>query len=150
MVFDVLENAEQYYCLHPRFRQAFEFLKTYGIEGLEEGVYAIDGRNIFAMVKNYQTRMPENGKWEAHKDYIDIQFMSAGEENMGYANRADMQEVEYIADKEQLVLKGEGQFIKMKPNSFFILFRQDAHMPCMAIDQPKLVKKIIVKVRIEV
>lgn len=27
MVFGVLENAEQYYCLHSRFRQAFEFLK---------------------------------------------------------------------------------------------------------------------------
>lgn len=148
MVFDTLDNAEQYYCLHPSFRQAFEFLKSNGIKGLEEGEYAIDGRNIYAMVKNYRTRMPQNGKWEAHKDYIDIQFMFEGEENMGYADIADMREVEYITDKEQLILKGEGQFIKMKPNSFMILFRQDAHMPCMAIDQPKPVKKVIVKVRI--
>lgn len=149
MVFDTLIHAEMYYSLHPGFKKAFEFLKSTDLSTIAPGEYPIDGRNIYAMVKNYQTRLPEQGRWEAHKEYIDIQFVAAGEENMGYADKAEMQEVEYVEQKEQIVLKGEGQYLKMKPGNFMILFAHDAHMPCMAIDQPIPVKKIIVKVKID-
>lgn len=44
MVFDNLSNCELYYGMHPRFQEAFDFIKKAIAENLEPGKYEIDGK----------------------------------------------------------------------------------------------------------
>ena len=82
MVFDNLKNCELYYSLHPRFREGFEFIKKAIAENLEAGKYEIDGKEFWASVQEYTSKLECDAKAEAHKNYIDIQFIVSGIEEI--------------------------------------------------------------------
>ena len=80
MIKDTLKNSEFYYGLGERFQKAFEYLKTTNLSEKENGKYEIDGENIYVSVQDYNTKPEEEGKFEAHKKYADIQFIVKGQE----------------------------------------------------------------------
>ncbi|WP_438351994.1 YhcH/YjgK/YiaL family protein [Paenibacillus sp. FA6] len=41
-------------------------------------------------MQEYETSHPDQGRWESHYRYMDIQYMISGEERMGYANKGHM------------------------------------------------------------
>ena len=50
------------------------------------GKIPIQGDQVFALVRDNTTKPRAQGTWEAHRKYIDVQFLAAGVEEMGYAN----------------------------------------------------------------
>lgn len=149
MIFDVIKNAHWYYGAGHRIEKGLRWLQTTDIAKLEPGRHEIDGDDCFALVMNYETKLLEQGAWEAHRKYLDIQYVASGTEKMGYANIGSMQtSVEYDETKDLMFLKGEGDFLVMRPGSFGIFGPEDVHMPAMALDAPRPVKKIVVKVRV--
>ena len=83
MIFDTLENIKNYEGLG-RVYTALEFLAKTDFSQMELGRYELDGGNILYMVQTYETD-PDKTISEAHKKYIDIQFMVDGEEIIGVA-----------------------------------------------------------------
>lgn len=147
MIFDQLKNAELYFQINNRFRKAFDYLKSNDFNNIEPGKYEIDGEDIYAIVQQYDTKPMSSGKWEAHKKYIDIQFMVSGKEKMGYSHKNKMIVThEYNSDKDALYLKGEGNFLVAEAGYFAIFFPTDVHMPCIAINLSTPVKKVVIKV----
>ena len=119
------------------------------ISSLENGRYKIDGDNIFVSIQDYQTKQENEGKFEAHKKYADIQFIIKGEEKIGYTNIKNCTPTTFYDDTNDIIfLDGTGDFIKAKENTFLVFFPQDAHMPCISVNNPEYVKKAVVKVRI--
>ena len=110
----------------------------------------IDGRKVYVMVQQYETKPMEKGRWEAHRKYIDVQYVHQGAELFGYANLQDLKAGSYDEAKDFLLLQGEGKgdFFRVGEGTFVILFPQDGHMPGMAISTPQPVKKFVVKVAI--
>lgn len=53
---------------------------------------------------------------------------------------------EYDNRKDVAIYKGEGHFVNLEEKHFLILFPTDVHMPGIAINIPKAVKKVVVKV----
>ncbi len=54
------------------------------------GRHDLDGDDLFALVQEYTTRAADECVWEAHRRYIDVQFVVTGAERMGVARpRAD-------------------------------------------------------------
>ena len=149
MIADIIENAQDYYKLGENFQKAFEFLKNTDLKKLENGKYEIEGDNVFVSVQDYQTKPESEGKFEAHKKYADIQFIISGEEKIGYTNIRNCTPTTFYDDTNDIVfLEGKGDFITAHENSFLIFMPQDAHMPCISIDDSKYVKKAVVKVKI--
>ncbi|MBS3946379.1 MAG: YhcH/YjgK/YiaL family protein [Melioribacter sp.] len=147
MIFDQLKNTELYFQINNRFRKAFDYLKSNDFNNIEPGKYEIDGEDIYAIVQQYDTKPMSSGKWEAHKKYIDIQFMVSGKEKMGYSHKNKMIVThEYNSDKDALYLKGEGNFLVAEAGYFAIFFPTDVHMPCIAINLSTPVKKVVIKV----
>src|SRR5688500_2302589 len=91
MVVDKLQNASLYAPPGSRLSKAFEFLRRPDLATLENGRHEIDGSNVYALVQSYNTTPREKGKFEAHRKYIDVQFVVSGDECMGYANLADLE-----------------------------------------------------------
>jgi len=148
MIFDQLKNAPLYFPLGERIAKALQYLSQTDFTNVEPGTYEIDGENIFAIVQEYNTKPSSSAKWEAHKKYIDIQYMVSGKEKMGFT---DSQKVivlqEYRQGNDLTLYKGEGNFLIAEEGHFAIFYPTDIHMPQLALNIPKEVKKVVVKVR---
>ena len=149
MVIDRIENAPLYYAIHPRFKSAFDYIRQIDINTIPAGRHEIDGENMYALVQEYNTKLKEEGKWEAHRRYIDLQYVVQGAEGMGYANIHHLQQGDYDANKDFLPLFGEGDQVVLKSGYFVLLFPEDAHMPGMAIGNPKPAKKVVIKIAVQ-
>jgi len=149
MIADRLENAGIYKCLSQNMAKAIEFLQTADLKNMANGKYAIDGDNVVASISGYNTKTPDQAKWEAHKQYIDIQYIIEGSETMGYSQLADMSETEaYKVEKDVSFFEGEGNYIKVQSPMFVIFYPHDVHRPSLIIGKSRLVKKIVIKVKV--
>jgi len=134
--------------LADRLAMALKFLQEGNVVALLPTRIELDGDKVFAMIQHYETKPKEQGVWEAHRKYIDVQYVVEGQELMGYANLGHLNANEYNAEKDFLSAQGEGSFVLMKPGTFVILTPQDAHIPQMAVDVPQPVKKVVIKVAV--
>ena len=149
MILDRLENAGQYRALGPGLAKGLAFLAETGFCGREDGRIAIEGDDLYAILMSYKTRPSEEGRWEAHRKYLDIQCVLAGAERIGWANLGELEpDGEYDPDKDALFLHGVGSFFAAKAGTFAVFGPQDAHMPGLALGPPALVRKVVVKVKV--
>jgi len=149
MIIDRIDNASIYNGVAPRLAAALAYLRDTDFAGMELGRYDIDGDEIYAMVQAYTTKDVSKGLWEAHRRYIDVQYVVSGNECMGYANLGGLTvSQEYEEKDDYLLLEGEGDFLTMPAGTFIILSPQDAHMPQIAVGTPCEVSKVVVKVAV--
>ena len=148
MIIDVLENAEKYIALNNNFKTIFDYLKTHDLSTMECGSYELEGKNLYFNLQEGETKPVQ--KLEAHRKYIDIQVVVNGEEYMGYTNINNTTVTEeYSEEKDVMFLNGEVDKVKATNKHFVIFYPQDAHMPSLSVDTPKVVKKAIFKILIK-
>ena len=152
MILDTLANAACYESLNPRFAKAFAFLRT--VDGTQElGRHDLEGDDCFALVQTYETKPMEKAKFEAHRKYIDVQFIHSGRETILWAPLAAMQEetMAYSGEKEAALWKlvPDVTPLHMSAGHCAILYPQDAHAPCIEWEKPEHVFKVVVKVAVE-
>ena len=150
MIKDSLNRIERYRGLSPRLDQAIDFLAAANLAALETGRHVIDGDRIYATASGYQTRPLAEGKWEAHRRYIDIQVIVAGQERIGCAASEHHAVTQpYSAELDVLFLDvDQGDELLLGAGDFAVFWPEDAHRPCMAVGQPEPVRKVVVKVLI--
>jgi YhcH/YjgK/YiaL family protein len=102
------------------------------------------------MVSEYTVKPEESGVWEAHRQYIDIQYILKGEEKIGYGHIDSFKTVnEYDIDKDVTILSGNGDFFHLNKGFFAIFFPEDVHMPCIVSNiEVQDVRKVIFKVKV--
>jgi YhcH/YjgK/YiaL family protein len=149
MVADKIKNAGLYKSLDAKIKKGLEFLEKNDFSKMEPGKYEIDGGSVFALVQAYESKPVEICSYEAHKKFIDIQYVAQGEEKIGYAHIGELSvKKEYDEAGDYMLLSGGGNFIACRPGSFLIFWPEDAHMPCVAAASPAPVKKVVVKIQI--
>lgn len=151
MIVDIIENMNFYAYISPRIQAGLNYLAKTDFSVMEVGRYDIDGDNLFAFVQEYQTIPKEQCKWECHQKYIDIQFITEGIEQIGFANMNKMEVLtEYNPEKDITFLKGEGDYSTLTKGFFGIYFPHDAHEPKVAPGQVTgQVKKVVVKIKVD-
>ena len=152
MVFDTLPNAARYESLNSRFAKAFAFLRT--VDGTQElGRHDLDGDHCFALVQTYETKPIEKAKFEAHRKYIDVQFIQSGRETILWAPLDTMKEetMAYSDEKDAALWKltADTTPLHVSAGHFAILWPEDAHAPCIEWDKPEQVFKVVIKVAVE-
>jgi YhcH/YjgK/YiaL family protein len=149
MIADNIKNAPQYFSYGERFKKALEFLQNTNINSLDNGTHELDGKNLFVIVSEYETKPQKEGQWESHLKYYDVQYVSKGEEKIGYVFKNKMKLLaEYNEDNDYMLWEGEGDFLTVSAGDFLILGPDDVHMPSIRIDNPVQVKKVVIKVLI--
>lgn len=149
MIIDTLANTNRYISLHKDIAKAFEWLQSIELNNLPAGKYSIEDENIFAIVQQYKTLDAANEQMEAHKKYIDVQYMIKGEEMVGLSllNNQTISK-EYNDETDYFLVSDPPSFFAtLNEGNFMIFFPTDLHMPCIKINKPLLVKKVVVKVR---
>ena len=150
MIIDSIENSILYDGLGTGINTALNYLKETNFEKLEIGRYELDGTDVYATVSHYKTKPIDEGKWEAHIKYIDVQFIASGTELIGYSFVKNMKrKTDYNPEKDVRFFEGDGQWVKVEKGTFIILFPSDAHMPGIKVKDPEDVIKVVVKVKIQ-
>jgi len=148
MILDKLENSKQYESLHPLFAKAFEYIRNTDFSELSDGKYEIENDKLFAMVQEYNTKDETEAKPEAHRKYIDIQYIHSGVELIGIAILNDQIQISNEPEKDLAFYESETSFIKLEAGMFAVFFPEDLHMPGIKLKQSAKVKKVVVKVLI--
>lgn len=150
MVTDNIRNAKNYYALGGRIKKALLYLQATDFSGMAPGRYEIESDDVFALIQQYDPKPVSEGKLEAHRKYIDVQYLYEGCEEMGYADIDSLDiKIDYDDEKDVVIYKGECDMLTYNKGMFAIFFPQDAHMPCIEADKHVPVKKIVVKVKCE-
>lgn len=152
MVLDTLANATRYERLNSRFAKAFAYLRT--VDGTQQlGRHDLDGDQCYALVQTYETKPVEKAKFEAHRKYIDIQFIQNGRETILWAPLVTMKEetMSYSDEKDATLWKLTPDLtpLHVSAGHFAILWPEDAHAPCVEWDKSETVFKVVVKVAVE-
>ena len=151
MIVTNIQNLNRYLSLHPLFKKAFDWISSTDLAGLPVGKLVLEGDSLFANVQEYKTRPVEESFFEAHRRYIDIQFLAAGSEKIACAPVQSLSEIEsYNEDTDFHKLQGKGtQEVLLLPGEICILFPEDGHEPCLMTGSDReSVKKICMKVRV--
>jgi len=149
VIIDKIENYRQYSSINEKLLEAFVYLNTIDFKAVQPGKYEIMNDEIFAIVSAYETKNKEEDLWEAHKKYIDIQYIVKGIERIGYCNLDRFKVTqEYDHNLDVVLGQAEGDLIVLHEGDFMILFPQDAHKPGNSDNRKSKVKKVVVKVRI--
>ena len=94
----------------------------------------------------------DNPTFEAHREYIDIQYVVSGTEILGWAPLDSITtNVPYDQEKDALLGKvpvDEWTPVRFESGQIIVLYPIDAHAPGLAIDQPEYVKKIVMKIAV--
>ena len=149
MIFDQINYIDHYKGLGFYMDEANDYIKTTDFSNLQDGKYPVDGDHVFALVQSYQTKPREKACWEAHKKYIDIQYIYEGTEIIGYQSADGL---EILSDYDEIkgirFLKDnfQGNMLNIGTGAFTVFYPNDAHMPCVNNDAPAGIKKIILKV----
>ena len=149
MIKNSLKYTKNYYNLSEKIKLGLEFLETHDLKAMENGKYKILGEDVFINIQEYTSKPETDGKWEAHRKYIDIQVLIKGTEKIGVGEIQDFTTTEAYdeeKDVEFLTTNSSQQFITMRENDYIILYPYDVHMPQISIDKPTAVKKAVVKV----
>ena len=146
MIIDKIENAHIYKNIGERISKSFEYIEATDLKTLPAGKYTIDGENIFALISEYKTKLESEGKLEAHRKYIDVQYVISGEEQMGYVPLNGQQILEPYKEENDIVFfTGEKSFTKVSAGMFAIFFPEDVHMPGIFVEKRSTVKKLVIK-----
>ena len=147
MIFDRKENINNYKDLGKVYT-ALKFMAETDFTKMPLGRYELDGDNIYYMVQNYDTN-PDKTVAEAHKKYIDIQYIVRGREVIAVAPiQSEKTEVEAKEEKDVWFYECETQPLILKDGEFMVLYPSDLHLPGKAVNEPKEVLKVVVKVKV--
>lgn len=153
MIIAHIEDLEHQIPSLDRFRRALRYLTDTHLQNLPDGRYEIDAERIYAMVQSYQTIPVEAAKFEAHRRYVDIQYMAAGGEIMGWAPLAQMTITQAYSLEKDVCLGACAQehasWIGVAQGMAAIFFPEDAHAPKIAWGESRAVKKIVLKVALD-
>ena len=151
MIADHIRNAVLYHGMSLRLKKALCYLAETDFSRIAPGKVELDGSDLYATIMEYATKPVSEARWEAHRKYIDVQFLAAGRETIAVADLPTLNPAAaYDETKDFQLLEGPGWAgsVSMKESMFAIFFPHDAHMPGIADGVPAPVKKVVVKVRV--
>lgn len=109
--------------------------------------------NIYFNVETYCTKQVEDGKFESHNDYIDIQLLLSGSESI-YVTSVDGLTISTPYDKIRDISfysdpLDNSSFVTLNGTNFIMLFPHEAHAPQISPNKTcEEVLKIVVKIKI--
>lgn len=150
MIYDKIGNIDLYRDLSEDIYAGLKFISSVS-PSIEDGVHIVSD-NVKAIVSEYETMPVNPNGFEAHRDYLDIQYLISGSEIVRCKPVEGLVITkEYDAEKDFLLLSDNvantADFL-LGGGYFALLFPDDAHEPQICVDNPMNVKKVVMKIRI--
>ena len=152
MIATDLSHAESQLVTTPCLQKAISFLRHTDLQALPEGKVVIDGDQVFALFQLYDSVVADAPKFEAHRKYIDVQYVASGEEIIGWAPTESMNiTMPYNEDKDiclGTLPAGQMTPVYLRAGQLAVLYPEDGHAPRLAAGKSSPVRKVVIKVAV--
>ncbi|MGP6147328.1 YhcH/YjgK/YiaL family protein [Jeotgalibaca sp. A122] len=132
-----------------KVQQVLAFLKTLDLKELELGRFEI-GEGIFANVMEYETSNINERQFESHRNYLDIQYVISGTEEIHVSPYTNYEEaVPYDLANDLELLEEPHAYAKfiLNENEFVVMGANEPHRGAGMVDgMPVKVRKLVVKI----
>ena len=130
------------------------------IPGLEEAIKIIDAHdpkeygtfplpNGRFMAGMHTSRSAEGEKAEAHRRFLDIQYVLSGQDVVGWNSINHMTPAgEFNVEGDIGFFDGDVEMIRIPAGYCYVVFPEDAHLPDCHIDQPMDFLKYVIKIEL--
>jgi len=129
------------------WKAAFTFLKEQDLNTLELGRYDLL-EDTFLIISEYRTK--DTDHFEAHRKYIDIQYLAKGKEYIFVTplEPEKQHEIQGYDEAKDLEFFDKEDFTPhlLSPDKFMVFFPSDGHKPGMKVDTNEVVRKVVVKI----
>lgn len=143
---------EKHYQMYPeRWEQTFDYLAHTNLDSLPLGRIELS-EDVYITISEYETKEPGDALYEAHRKYIDIQYLISGSEYIGILRDTTLlKEMQPYNEEKDIAFytSNGGTLRKATPGNFFIFFPQDVHRPCVKEKEQVTVKKLVVKMKVD-
>ncbi|MBE6578058.1 MAG: DUF386 domain-containing protein [Ruminococcaceae bacterium] len=144
-------ELEVYAKLNKNFAKVFEIAKAAMTDVPSSGKYYVDGDDCFYMIQEYDTKEPSRARYETHENYIDVQIILRGEEEIRFETLDKLSvETEYNAEKDIAFqhMTDEYDSVRLVSGELSIIYPNEPHAPSLSTDNGQShVIKLIAKVR---
>ena len=139
------KEIKKYAAMLPGIEEAFDAVNAL-TEYEDKKTYPLsDGNRFFLAIQG--TKAPDVA--EAHRKYLDIQYIVKGKEVVGYAPlEACRIEGEFNEEKDIGKYTGDFEYITIGEGMCYVAFPEDAHMPGRHLDVPNDFGKVVVKLKV--
>ena len=136
--------------LSERIKEAVTYLENLNVDDMDEGKIVVND-DFFVLVQTYDTKLPEQVRYEAHKKYVDIQYIVTGKELMQVAPISSLEVDEpYSEEKDIAFYKPVEQAatLVLTSGGYVVFYPEDAHRPSLCAGKMTTNKKLVGKVRV--
>src|SRR5688572_28622405 len=140
-------ETHQHFLTHPVWQKALDWLKENSNK--PDGEYEIEGRDLFAIVQTIEPQPRDKCIFEAHRNYIDLQYCISGGELIEWAPVETLTpKGEFLTEKDygHYLAPASATSLTLAPGTFGIFFPHDAHMPKISDGIHPTTKKVVVKI----
>ena len=152
MIYDRFDKLKSYKGISKNLDTAIDYLGKNEVGKMPEGKHPVDGDRVIIQVMSYETKDVAAAKYEAHKKYIDIQFVLDGKEGCWATPIENLEPSEpFIAERDIGFYKNAAvpeAFTPLTPEVFAIFFPHDAHKPSCDFEGKRKLRKVVVKVAV--
>ena len=138
------KDIKKYASVLPGIEEAFDAVNA--LTDFEAKTYPLSNGNRFFVTAG-TTKAPDVA--EAHRKYMDVQYIVKGKEVMGWADlSACTPTVDFSEEKDIGMYSGDFEYITINEGICYVAFPEDAHMPGRHLDVPNDFVKIVVKLKV--
>lgn len=148
MIIDKIENISLYKNIP---NNVVEFVSSLN-KDIKFGKHILSD-DVYVNIEEYETKSADIiGKFESHKDYIDIQILLSGEEKIYITSKAPLSVLEPYNPTRDIEFYTEDitsyPYVTLDGSNFVMLFPHEAHAPQIAFKNPQKVLKAVVKIKV--
>jgi YhcH/YjgK/YiaL family protein len=148
MIYAPLSEMRRYEAVHPLMAKAIAALESFAKNPPGNGRNEIEGELLFANVQTYSPKA-KRGIFEAHRKYIDLQFLLEGEEKIDVEDisRTEVSIAYDPASDYEAHTAPTYSTLRLKKFDCAVLFPEDVHRPGVKAASDT-VRKIVVKIAV--
>lgn len=146
------KDIAKYLEMDARLKEALQMIADGAVDHQEVGK-VIDSENLYHNVQCYETKPFEKTRYESHELWIDIQYIKAGQERMDVLISGDgAEQTEHNKEKDCIFYQSNGSAnanqLYLTAGMLAVFYPEDIHRPCICVDGPETVEKVVFKVRV--
>ena len=139
------KDIKKYAAMLPGIDEAFDAVNALTEYEDKKNYPLSDGNRFFLAVGS--TKAPD--VVEAHRKYLDIQYIVKGKEVMGWAPlEACQPATPFNEEKDVGKYSGDFSYMTIQEGMCYVAFPEDAHMPGRHLDVPNDFVKVVVKLKV--
>ncbi len=147
MIYDRMENLDEYTGLFKPLDTAIAWMKTHNLNELPMGKTVIDGDKVFVTVMECDTNESDGTEFETHNIYMDLQTDLVGHEHFE-VSLGKLEETQAYNPDRDITFYNAKQSITgtLDADCFVIYMVGEAHKPAVRIEGCDKVKKVVFKI----